>query len=121
VVREAVDTGTVELTTTLDSARDFVHVDDVVAVLPLIAQRGRRRLYNVASGRHTSNAAIVEALRRETRCSVSVAAGAPHSAYPVVDISRLREDLGFEPSRDVVAAMPAIVAAHRRAPTNEGV
>ncbi len=115
VVREAVDRGRVELRTSLDSERDFVHVADVVSVLPEIALRGRRRLYNVASGRSTSNAEIVEALRRETGCEAAVAPGAARSAYPTVDVSRVRDDLGFVPSADVVSRMPAIVEAYRKA------
>jgi len=113
VVQQAVDRGHVELRTSLDSERDFVHVTDVARILPEIALHGRARLYNVASGRSTGNAEIVEALRKETGCAVSVAAGAPRSAYPPVDISRLRDELGFVPSADVVSRVPAIVEAYR--------
>jgi nucleoside-diphosphate-sugar epimerase len=114
VVQQAVERGHVELRTSLDSDRDFVHVTDVARVLPEIALRGRARLYNVASGRSTGNAEIAEALRRETGCSVSVAAGAVHSSYPTVDVSRIRDELGFEPSAGVVSRMPAIVEAYRK-------
>jgi nucleoside-diphosphate-sugar epimerase len=114
VVRDAVDRGRVELRTSLDSERDFVHVADVVRILPEISLHGRHRLYNVASGRNRSNAEIVEALRRETACEASVATGAARSAYPTVDVSRLQRELGYEASADVVAAIPAIVGAYRQ-------
>jgi nucleoside-diphosphate-sugar epimerase len=113
VVREAVDRGAVVLRSSLDSERDFVHVADVVEAIAAIAVRGKARLYNVASGRNTTNAAIVDAVARATGCSTSVAAGAPRSAYPAVDVTRLREDLGVVPSADVIARVPAIVRAYR--------
>jgi nucleoside-diphosphate-sugar epimerase len=111
VVREAVERRTVELRTSLDSERDFVHVDDVARVLPEIAVRGRARLYNVASGRSTTNASVSAALEAATGCTTKVVAGAVRSAYPPVDISRIRGELGFEPSADVLSRIPAIVRA----------
>jgi nucleoside-diphosphate-sugar epimerase len=120
VVRDAVEKGAVELLTTLDSERDFVHVDDVARILPEIALRGRSRVYNVASGRNTSNAAIAEALRSETGCVTRVAPGAVRSFYPTVDISRVREELGFVPATDVISRMPAIVRAYRQARAQGG-
>jgi nucleoside-diphosphate-sugar epimerase len=115
VVREAVERGRVELRTSLDSERDFVHVGDVVRALAEIALRGRARLYNVARGRNTTNGAIAEALERETGCQVTVAPGAPRSAYPTVDVSRLRDELGIVPSADVVSSLPAMVRTLRDA------
>jgi nucleoside-diphosphate-sugar epimerase len=115
VVREAVERRTVELRTSLDSQRDFVHVDDVTRVLPEIAVRGRARLYNVASGRSTTNAAVAAALEAATGCTTRVVAGAVRSAYPPVDVSRIRGELGFEPSADVISRIPAIVRAFKSA------
>jgi nucleoside-diphosphate-sugar epimerase len=115
VVREAVERRAVELRTTLDSERDFVHVDDVTRVLPEIALRGRARIYNVASGRSTTNGAVVSALEAATGCTTKVAVGAPRSAYPRVDVSRIHDELGFVPSADVVSRIPAIVRAYASA------
>jgi nucleoside-diphosphate-sugar epimerase len=120
VVREAVDRGRVELRTSLDSERDFIHLRDVARVLPEIALRGQQRAYNVASGRNTSNAAVVSALARETGCQVAVADGAPRVAYPPIDVARIREEFGFEPSAPVTASLSSLVEERRRAGGSDG-
>jgi nucleoside-diphosphate-sugar epimerase len=109
-----VERGKVELLTTLDSERDFVHVDDLARILPEIALRGRSRVYNVASGHNTRNADIADALQQETGCAITVAEGAERSFYPTVDVSLLREELGFVPSGDVLSRVPGIVHAYRQ-------
>jgi nucleoside-diphosphate-sugar epimerase len=113
VVRQAVGHGRVVLETTLDSERDFVHVDDVTRVLPEIALRGRHRVYNVASGRNTTNAELVDALARETGCAVEVAADATRSFYPAVDVGRIADEFGFEPGPPVTTRLGALVRAAR--------
>jgi nucleoside-diphosphate-sugar epimerase len=118
-VHDAVERGRVELQTSLDSERDFVHVDDVARVLPEIALRGRARIYNVASGRSTTNAAVTAALETATGCTTKVAAGAPRSTYPPIDVSRIRDELGFEPSADVLSRIPAIARAFASAGPRE--
>jgi nucleoside-diphosphate-sugar epimerase len=115
VVRSALQGGRVVLRTTLDSQRDFVSIDDVVRILPRIAQSGRRRVYNVASGRNTSNASVMSALRRETGCAVEVEDGADTFSYPPVDIGRIREELGFAPSASIVTRMGEVVREYQAA------
>jgi nucleoside-diphosphate-sugar epimerase len=115
VVDDAVGAGRVELQTSLDSERDFVHIDDVTRALFAIAIGGRRRVYNVASGQNVTNAAVAAALRGATGCAVSVAPGAPRVSLPVVDVSRVRGEFGYAPSAGVVDRLGEIVAERRRA------
>ena len=114
VVREAVATGAVHLRTALDSAKDYIAVDEAVAAMRRIAVDGGERIYNLAAGRNTSHGQIVEALRRETGCAVSVAQDAPTVGFPLIDIERLTA-LGVRMDRDPVRSMPALVAAMRNA------
>ena len=47
-----------------DSAKDYISLDHVLRLLPMIAATGHHRLYNVAAGRNTTHEAIANALRR---------------------------------------------------------
>lgn len=88
----------ITLNTALDSAKDYVALEDVVDILPKIAVLGSHRIYNVASGRNTSNHELVEAIRALTGCAVEVAAEAPTISFPAIDIGRLRVEFDFSPS-----------------------
>lgn len=93
VLREAADTGRVRFLTAPQSVKDYVSVTDVIHWLPQIALRGAHTIYNVASGKNTTNAAIA-LLLNEKEISVSFAENAPEWSFPVIDISRLVQEFG---------------------------
>jgi nucleoside-diphosphate-sugar epimerase len=90
--------GRLVLESALDSARDFVPVDQVVEALVAIALTGAHTIYNVASGELTANSAIADLLAERTGCAVEVRDGAPTVRRPRPDVSRLHE-LGIHPPR----------------------
>lgn len=103
LVREA-RSGRIVLQTAADSAKDYIHIDDVAELLPRIAAGGRERLYNVASGVQTTHAQWTAQLAVQTGCAVEVAPGAPNVRFIPVDIGRIRAEFDFQP-RPVLAAL----------------
>jgi len=108
LIRDALNKRTVALETTLDSAKDYISVDDVVQLLPQIASRGRERIYNLAAGVNVANAEIVELLRHATGCRFEVAATARRAIFPAIDIRRVQKEYGFT-ARSLVDALPMLV------------
>lgn len=98
LIRAAVADGCITLGTTLDSSKDYISINDVVAVLPKIALVGKQRVYNVASGRNTSNRELVEAIQELTGCTMGVAGDVRHVSFPLIQIARLRQEFGFSPA-----------------------
>jgi len=113
VLRDAAEHNQVILRTSLDSAKDYVSVDDVVRLLPRIASAGRRRVYNVASGENTTHRELVDAIVKVTGCRIEVAEGSPTVSFPPILIERIREEFGFSPVR-VADALPKLVAEYKR-------
>ncbi len=110
VLREATTTEHVTLRTSLESTKDYIHIDDVTNLLLRIAQTGTRKIYNVANGSNTSNRAIVEAVRSVTNCSVTVDPAARTVAFPEIDTSRIRKEFRYEPT-EVVESVLRMAAA----------
>lgn len=79
------------------SAKDYIHIDDVLELLPRIAVAGRAPAYNVASGVQTTHAQWLEWLAAYTGCSVAVQPGAALQQFPSIDVRRLQEEFGFAP------------------------
>ncbi|MCA0399615.1 MAG: SDR family oxidoreductase [Proteobacteria bacterium] len=103
LLREA-KSGGILLRSALTSAKDYIHIDDVVAMLPRIAESGRYRLYNLASGQKISHREWTYWISARTGCSVAVMPNAPVLDFPVIDITRLREEFAFAP-RDVLRSV----------------
>lgn len=93
VLREASDTGQVHFLTAPESTKDYVAVADVVRWLPQVALRGEHVIYNVSSGKNTSNAEIAALLQRKG-VAVSFAENAPEWSFPIIDTSRLVQEFG---------------------------
>jgi UDP-glucose 4-epimerase len=88
-----------------EDALDLLYVKDTGRGLALLqlTEKLNHTTYNVASGRATSNADVIAALQSiEPSFSVEL----PSAPAPVSwqDITRLREDTGFEPQYDTATA-----------------
>ena len=114
LIRRALSETRIVIDTRLDSARDYVHIDDVCRALVAIAKHGHRPIYNVASGVNVSNGELFDLIAGQTGCGIEAAdrAPSPMPNPPVVDIQALREDCGIVP-RQLVECLGAIVAAHQ--------
>jgi len=112
IVTDALTKGRIELETSLDSAKDYVSIADVVELLPQLAAGGRERIYNVAGGVNVTNREIVEAIAGLTGCSVSVKPDSETWVYPEIDIERVRREFGFSPS-PLLGDLPALVDSYK--------
>jgi nucleoside-diphosphate-sugar epimerase len=89
VIIDAAGTRNVELQASANSAKDYIHVDDVTAALALIASTGTERLYNVATGDNVTHSRLLGALSELTGCNWSAPEDAPHQSFPPVSTKRL--------------------------------
>ncbi|MFI6517735.1 NAD-dependent epimerase/dehydratase family protein [Spirillospora sp. NPDC050679] len=100
-------------------SRDFTHVDDAVAALRTIMDRGEAgAAYNVGTGRETTLTGLLEIIESATGRAprAAVDAGTTDDTYRhVADIGRLRA-LGHRPAIGVEAGIRSMVAALGPAP-----
>jgi len=99
LIKDALEKKRIILRTSLDSKRDYISIMDVISILPKIISKGRHKIYNLASGKNTTNREIVNRLSRLTGCTVKVDQSVRKVSYPTVSIDRLRDEFGFNPSR----------------------
>ena len=112
VIRDCVRNGHVELKTSLDSAKDYVSVDDVAALLLQLGPTGSHSIYNVASGVNTTHGEITRELTQLTGATVSVADASPTITFPRIDIRRAASEFHFTPRR-LEGLLPALIAGLR--------
>ena len=88
----------ITLRSAFDSSKDYIMVEDVVRMLPLIATRGMHHCYNLASGVNLRHADILAPIVQVTGASVTVAEGARAETFPLMDTGRLRSEFDFVPT-----------------------
>ncbi|MFM9864331.1 MAG: NAD-dependent epimerase/dehydratase family protein [Micropepsaceae bacterium] len=107
ILREAAVTGKVTIGLSPESAKDYVDLRDVSRWLGAIATSGTQRVYNVASGRNTTNAAIASALRA-LGIDVQFQSSGREISFPAIDVSRLNAEFGAA-TGDVIARLPELL------------
>lgn len=109
-------TGHIQLRSALDSAKDYIHIDDVVPLLARMARGPASGIYNLARGIRTSHAEWLDAISAATGARVTVEAGAPRILFPPIDITRIRTEFGADPRAAVASIFTPIARAS--APAN---
>jgi nucleoside-diphosphate-sugar epimerase len=114
VIRGAVNRSRMTLGTTHDSARDYIHIDDVCETLVAIATKGSRSIYNIASGTNVTNRQLFQMVLEHTGCRIDVdpASTQDASVAPQIDIRALRDDFGLVP-RQLKHTIAQLVGANR--------
>ena len=95
LLAEAEKTGSVSIRQPPTVSKDYVGLDDVVRLLPLIAVHGKERLYNLGSGVNSSHSDVAAWLERKGTKVTFTASTEPAVSFPSLSIDRLRAE--FEP------------------------
>jgi nucleoside-diphosphate-sugar epimerase len=87
--------GSVLLRSDPQSAKDYIHIDDVVELLALVAWRGTYRVYNLASGVQTTHSQWLERICAATDSTWSVLLDAPLQQFLPIRVTRLQTEFEF--------------------------
>ena len=105
-----------------DDQGDWTYVKDVARGIQLLhtAEKLTHRIYNIGSGRASSNAEIVDAVRKAVpafRGDVLKSGRSPGaSTNPAADLSRIKTDVGYQPDHTIETGIAAYVAWLRAHP-----
>ena len=94
VLQDGTQTGSVVFRQGPASAKDYVSLDLVLRLLPMIAMTGRHRLYNVAAGVDTTHEAIAQTLATTAGWQTSFASHAPTVRNLPIETARIATEFG---------------------------
>lgn len=99
LLEEGYTARSIELKCGLDSKKDYLYIDDAVSLIGAIAVSSKCGIYNVASGEGVANAQIIHFLETKMGFQSSVSADAPVRDFVQIDITKIREEFGFNPRK----------------------
>jgi nucleoside-diphosphate-sugar epimerase len=97
LIRDAAATGRIRLFSTMDSEKDYIHIQDVVTLLAKIARSGRESIYNIAAGQNRTNREIVDSITSSLPAEVTVDSGARRIAFAPICVRRIKAEFDFRP------------------------
>lgn len=98
IIKDAIWKKHIKLKTSLNSTKDYINLNDCVDLTLKIAMDGKHQLYNIASGKNTSNLEIVQKLIKITGCTVEVDENAINVQFPQISISRIKQEFSYIPT-----------------------
>ena len=100
LLAEARTRGGVTIQQPVDTAKNYVAMEDVVRLLPLIADQGKQRLYNLGSAHNNTHAEVAAWLKRQgiNVHFTSAKNDSPGLSFPPLAIERLLAE--FKPPAD---------------------
>ena len=112
VMRDLIRTGKVTLRTSRDSTKDYIVLADVLDLLPRIAEHGKEKIYNLASGKNIDNGSLLARMTDIGGGEALFQAGAEKITFPEIDMNRLCAEFSFQP-RPVLDELEAVYRAFR--------
>jgi nucleoside-diphosphate-sugar epimerase len=90
------------------SAKDYIHIEDVVRLLVKIAVDGKDTIYNLASGFNTSNEAIIENLSKHFSFSVDLSQAKKAVIFPLLNIEKIKKEFNYSPG-NIITFIPHLI------------
>jgi nucleoside-diphosphate-sugar epimerase len=98
ITRKIYEQGSFTLYTTLQSAKDYLYIEDATDLLIKIATRGKEKIYNVASGKNTSNEEIITELEKHSNFTFRVSEDAKQIISPKISVNKIATEFNFTPT-----------------------
>ena len=97
-VRAAGPGAVLHVESSADAERDYIHRDDVLSALELIAGQGQQPIYNVAAGTNTRNDALARWIGEHTGQRLVFDRPPLGHAAATIDIGRMRDEFNWRPA-----------------------
>lgn len=107
IVRDVIHSGTAWIGEAPSSSKDYIALDDAIALLEQIATDGREQIYNVASGKPVTHAALANVIRT-CGYNIEFAENGPVRSFPTIDVSRIAKEFGRR-MHTVTEDLPSII------------
>jgi nucleoside-diphosphate-sugar epimerase len=98
IIIDAITKNKIQLHSSLDSERDYIHINDLVKIIPEISLKGKNKIYNLAYGKNIKTKQVVDEISRITGCSIIVDENATKHSFPEINIERIKNEFNFKPS-----------------------
>ena len=108
IVRKILNKETVTLYSTLPSSKDYLFIEDAVDLILKIALTGKEQIYNVASGKNTTNEEIINELKNQIDFSFNVSENAKLNVFPKICTRKIIEEFNFQP-RNITTLIPNLL------------
>jgi nucleoside-diphosphate-sugar epimerase len=99
IINEIKQNGELKLYQSLTSAKDYIHIDDVVELIVKIAVEGNEKIYNIASGMNANNEEILSELKKYFAFNYSIIDDAKEIIFSTISNKKICSEFQYQPKK----------------------
>ena len=104
----------ISITINKNSKKNYLNVQDAVEVLIKIINKGKYRLYNIASDKRYSLDFISKTIQKITKCKIKYYNQKIRYDEPLININRVKKEFKFKPKNDFKNKLQQIVKEFKK-------
>ena len=90
------------------SSKDYIYIDDVLLGVFNILIHGKKKIYNLASGKKVSIDKISKKLQKKFHCEIKYKNQNTFETYPSINIKRIQKEFKFKPTKNILEYLDEI-------------
>ena len=114
LIRNSIEKKLISITINKNSKKNYLNVQDAVEVLIKIINKGKYRLYNIASDKRYSLDFISKTIQKITKCKIKYYNQKIKYDEPLININRVKKEFKFKPKNDFKNKLQQIVKEFKK-------
>ena len=113
-IRDSVRLKKINLTVNGNSLKDYLSIDDAVNLILLIIDKGKKNIYNVASGKRLSLKQITTTIKKITNCKILNSNKNLNISEPKINIQRIKDEFRFKQSSNLLSDLERLILEYKK-------
>ena len=118
-IRDSVKLKKINLTVNGSSLKDYLSIDDAIDLILQIINKGKKNVYNVASGKRLSFNKITTKIKKITNCKILNTNKSLKINEPKIDIKRIKSEFKFKQSSNLLDDLENLILEFKKKNINE--
>ena len=97
ILEHAINESKIELSQSLESSKDYIHISDVLSLIYKISKNGKERVYNLATGYNVANKELIDLLSKQIEFNLSIRQPVNNLVFNNIEIGKIKQEFGFNP------------------------
>ena len=109
LIRNSIKKKSIHITINKNSKKNYLNVNDAIQIIFKIINKGKYRLYNVASNQRYSLDFISSTIQKITKCKIKFSNQKYRYDEPIINIKRVKKEFKFKPKNDFKEKLQYII------------
>ena len=114
LIRSSIKNKKINIFVSKKSTKDYLYINEAFNVLIKIINKGKYRIYNVASGKNIKLEKIIDKLRRITGCKVNYTNQKTVVYEPKININRIKNEFKFKSNKNLTNYLKQLILNYKK-------